>query len=184
MHPLNSTRVAWGVAAAALALWATSAQVTLGQAAAGQAHLFQTATDMTTTTTTTTTTIDTQADDGTTLEPAPAGSEQCVPVAAPAPALVAPTPSVDTSASVATFHICGPDSGIEHAIEQLIAGRGFNASLRAGGDGCADLTIRPSGSAVGSGSSSTNLSVSTGSGHTLTLTIESAQGATRAAIGG
>lgn len=180
MHPLNSNRVAWGVAAAALALWATSAQVTLGQAAAGPAHLFQTATDMNTNTT-----IDAQADDGTAIEPAPAsGSAQCVPLATPAPALVEPLPTVDTSTSGATFHICGPDSGVEHAIEQLIAGRGFNASLRAGGDGCADLTIRPSGSPVGSGSTSTNLSVSTGSGHTLTLRIESTQGATSASIGG
>jgi len=180
MHPLNSNRLAWAVAAAALGLWATSAQATLGQAAAGPAHLFQTATDMTTSTT-----IDTQADDGTALQPAPAaGSEQCAPVATPAPALVEPSPSVDPSTGAATFHICGADTGIEHAIEQLIAGRGFNASLRAGGDSCADLTIRPSGSPVGSGSTSTNLSVSTGSGHTLTLRIESAQGATRAAIGG
>src|SRR5262245_1838559 len=98
MHPLNSNRVAWSVAFAALALWATSAETTFGQAVAGATRFFdQTQSEVITTTTTT---IDAQVGD----EPAPL----CPPVAAePAPAIQAPVPTLapsalDTTASQAT----------------------------------------------------------------------------------
>jgi hypothetical protein len=179
MHPSKSNRVAWSVAVAALALWATSAQATFGQAMAGAARVF----DQTTTQTevTTTTTIDAAVGD----EPMP----PCPPVStSPAPVVVPPVPTLappatDATATQGTFHLCGPDPATEQAIAQLVAGRGFSASLVARGDGCADLTIRASGSQTG-GSSSSQLSVSLGGGQTLKIDIESAQGATHASIGG
>ena len=54
MSPLKSNRLAWSVAVASLALWASSAPVTWGQVATGATSLFaQTADDDSNTTTTT-----------------------------------------------------------------------------------------------------------------------------------
>lgn len=181
MHRMNSNRVAWSVALAALALWATSAQATFGQVMAGAARvLAQTQTEVTTTTT-----LDTTVDNSTT-DPLMVGTEPpCLPIPqAPAPSTMLNPPAPDSAGSAQTmFRICGPDAATERAIEALIAGRGFNATLSARGDGCAELTIRPSG-VQNSGSSSSRMSVSIGAGQTLTINIQSAQGATHATIGG
>jgi hypothetical protein len=178
MSPLKSNRLAWSVAVASLALWASSAPVTWGQVATGASNLFaQTADDSSTTT------VDIQSGDTPlattdgTVQSAPC------PTLPPAIAQLAPPTPVTPSASgqPGTFHICGSDPNIETAIEQLIGGRGFSASLASHGDGCADLTIRPT-SANTSGSASSNLSVSLGSGRNLSIQIVSEQGATRASI--
>ena len=167
---------------AALSLWATSAPITWGQVAAGADYLFaQTADDGASTNTTTVdfqvgdTTISTN-DGGVQTGPCPTQPPAIVPLTPPAPI----TPAVATG-QPGTFHICGADPNIETSIQQLIGGRGFSATLASHGDGCADLTIRPT-SEVASGSSSSNLSVSLGSGRNLTIQIVSAQGATRANI--
>jgi hypothetical protein len=186
MNPLKSNRLAWSVAAASLALWATTAPVSFGQVALGNARLFdqqQTQTTDDTTlaidTDTTITANDTAAENAPcpTVPPAVA---QLVPtvIAQLVPTPVTPTVGSDQSG---TFHICGPDPQTERAIEQLVAGRGFSSTLSARGDGCADLIVRPTGQ-VGSGSSSSNVSVSLGSGRTLSIRIVSDQGATHVSI--
>jgi hypothetical protein len=166
----NSTRLAWSVAIASLALWATSVPMTWGQVAAGASRLVDE---------TLTPTDDDQAatDDGAAATipclPAPATS---VPV--PAPALTSP----GAAGSAATFHVCGPDAQAEQAIAQLIGGRGFSASLSAHGDGCADLTISVAPQQVG-GSASSHLAVSLGTQRTLKLDITSQAGGTHVSIG-
>jgi hypothetical protein len=182
MGSLNSNRVAWSVAVASLALWASSAQVTWGQVAAGATSLFaQTADDSGSANTTT---VDIQVGDTTiTTNDSGVQSAAC-PTQVPAIAQLVPPAPVTPAAQTGqpgTFHICGSDPNIETAIQQLIGGRGFTAALSSHGDGCADLTIRPT-SEVASGSSSSNLSVSLGSGRNLSIQIVSAQGATHANI--
>jgi hypothetical protein len=187
MNPLKSNRLAWSVAVAALALWATSAPISWGQVAFGSAHLFDQ--DQTQTPEDTARAIDTDISntiaDDTAAQTAPCATlppaiAELVP---PAIAQLVPTPVIPpvTSGQARTFHLCGPDAQVERAIEQLVAGRGFNSTLSARGDGCADLTVSPSGQA-GSGSSTSNLSVSIGSGRTLSIKIVSEQGATHASI--
>jgi hypothetical protein len=186
MNPLKSNRLAWSVAVAALALWATSTPVSWGQVALGSARLF----DQQQTQTTDDTTLATDTDINTTANGTVAESAPC-PTVPPAvaqlvPTVIAqlvPTPVTPSAASdqPCTFHICGPDPQTERAIEQLVAGRGFSSTLSAGGDGCADLIIRPGGQ-IGSGSSSSNVSVSLGSGRTLSIRIVSDQGTTHASI--
>ncbi len=86
-----------------------------------------------------------------------------------------------------TFRLCGTaDPTTERAIEQLIAGRSYSASLVSRPDGCADLTITVSphaspGSA--GGRQSTSLTTSLGSGSQVTVQIVSEQGATQVRIG-
>jgi hypothetical protein len=172
------------VAIAAIALWFTGAPASFGQVASGTAHLFsQTQTDMTTTTAATSSEVSQDPAQVDTPAEAPVAEPTvCVPLpsAAPPPS-TAPPPSDQGSPAAATFQICGADTRTAQAIEQLIAGRGFNASLRSSANGCAELTIRPVGDAAG-GSASTRLSVSTGQ-RTLTIDIQSAQGVTHATIG-
>ena len=114
-----------------------------------------------------------QADDPTQTIP-------CLPVV---PTVVTPAPQVDTSSAASTgaFHLCGADPQAASAIEQLIGGHGFSASLSARGDGCADLTIQTNPQSVG-GSASSHLVVSLGSGHSLDLQITSQGGATHVSI--
>jgi hypothetical protein len=78
-----------------------------------------------------------------------------------------------------TFHLCGADAGIARSIEQLIAGRGFSAMLSARGDGCADLTIKPTSPAGTGGRASSNLKISLDSGRNLSIQIVSEAGTTR-----
>jgi hypothetical protein len=154
MLRLNSPRLAWSVAVAALALWVTSAPVSLGQAATSVQQIF---------------------DDGT--------QAPCLPVP-DALQTVTPLFSVtpDPSAPSGTFHLCGGDQqSTAHAIEQLIAGHGFSASLASRGDGCADLTIRVAPQ-LSSGSASSQLNVGLGSGANLSIAIVSESGATRVSI--
>ena len=182
MRTPNSSRVAWSVAVAALALWATSAPVTfgqVGQVAAGAARLFEQAQVETTTTVE----IDTQVNQDAMAMPADATVDPNAPCVPVPPAIPQPIPPVAApTQNEGTFHICNADAATEQAIAQLIAGRSFSATLRAVGDGCADLSIRAT-SAVPNGSSTTNLSVSLGSGRNLTIRIQSDQGTTHATIG-
>ena len=84
----------------------------------------------------------------------------------------------------ATFHLCGtPDPQTERAIEQLIAGRNFRATLVSRSDGCADLTIAVSPGAAGSGRQITNLTVSTGGGRTIAVQIVTENGVTNVTLG-
>jgi len=182
MNPLKSNRLAWSVAVVALALWASTAPVTWGQVVGDATNRFAQGADDGASSITTT--MDSQADETaitTTDDSVP--SAQC-PTTPPAIAEVTPPTPVPLAAAPGepgTFHICGTDQTAAAEIEQLIGGRGFSATLASHGDGCADLTIRPT-SLVGSGSSSSNLSVSLGSGRTLSIQIVSAQGVTHANI--
>jgi hypothetical protein len=184
MSPLKSNRLAWSVAVAALALWATSAPVTWGQVAAGATNLIAQTTDDGVNANTTT--VDVQAGDTTitTNDSGAPGAPCATPVLPPsiAPA-IPPTPvtSVAAGGQPGTFHVCGADPALETAIQQLIGGRGFSATLESHGEGCADLTIRPT-SDVASGTASSNLSVSLGSGRNLSIQIMSAQGVTHANV--
>jgi hypothetical protein len=166
----NSTRLAWSVAIASLALWATSVPMTWGQVAAGASRLMDE---------TLTPTTDDQAvteDGAPTQIPCPPVAP--TPVPAPAPALSNPSPADGSG----TFHLCGPDPQAEQAIAQLIGGHGFSASLSAHGDGCADLTIKVSPQ-QSNGTASSHLAVSLGAQRTLTLDITSQGGMTHVSIG-
>ncbi len=77
--------------------------------------------------------------------------------------------------------MCGPDASTAQALEQLIAGRGFSATLNSTADGCADLIVRAT-SPVGNGSATSRLSVSLGSGQNLQIQITSQNGATHVSI--
>ena len=179
MASLNNTRVAWSVAVASLALWATSVPTTWGQISAGATQLLNQA--------------DQQAgvSDSNPLQGVPCPPGLLLPQAvidafsATAPAQVTPevsVPPADANAQERTFHVCGPDATTEREMEQLIAGRGFSTSVTSTGDGCADVTIRAT-SPAGSGRASTNLNVSLGSGHNLSIQIVSESGATHVSIG-
>lgn len=117
-------------------------------------------------------------------EPSPTPSSAATPGSAENPAPAA-APSTNQSGLTATFRLCGSaDPQTQRAIEQLIAGRGYSATLVSRADGCADLTIAVAPGASGSGGSqSTNLSVSTSSGRTISVQIYSANGATQVTIG-
>jgi hypothetical protein len=178
------------VAVASLALWAFSAPASWGQAAAGAHRLFDdqssnAGTDSTSvisidqnTTVTSSSSGDTSAD-STACPQVPPAVAQVLPTITTAPA-----PAITTSGSDSgSFHICGPDPQTEQAISQLIAGRGFSATLSARNDGCADLTIKAASQGATSGSASTNLNVSLGSGRNLSINIVSQGGASHASIG-
>jgi hypothetical protein len=178
MRPLKSNRLAWSVAAAALALWATSVPTTWGNVASGAARLFDQGTEDTTTTTTTSINVT----DMTVVAPAnPDGqaTEQCLPIPPAVTEIVPSIPPATTmpSADEGSFRVCGADTNVARAIEQLIAGRGFSTSMVSRGDGCADLTIRVTSPST-SGSASSNLNVSIGSGRSLSMRIVSEGGAT------
>jgi hypothetical protein len=182
MHPLKSNRVAWSVAIASLALWVTSAPVSwgavslFGQSADNGANA--PGNDVLQLGDTTVVNIDGDAP-----------SAQCPTVPPAIATLIPPTATTGavTPAGSAgagqqgTFHVCGSDPQTAQAIEQLIAGNGFSATLSARGDGCADLGIRVN-PGIGNGSSSTNLSVSLGAGRNLVVQITSEQGATHVNI--
>jgi hypothetical protein len=89
------------------------------------------------------------------------------------------------SGGEAAFLICGPDTGTERAIENLIAGRtSFSSTLKGGADGCAQLTIRVDpNSQIGAGRQSSRQTVSVGAGRTVFVQIVSEGGLTRASIG-
>jgi len=91
-------------------------------------------------------------------------------------------PAASSNTSQGTFHLCGADTSAAQAIEQLIAGRSFSASLNTTADGCADLSIQAT-SPVGNGSATSQLSVSLGSGQNLQIQITSQNGATTVSIG-
>ncbi len=112
------------------------------------------------------------------------------PTPSPAPATnasgsIAPSPANPTALEQ-TFRLCGsaaPDT--QRAIEQLIAGRSFSATLVSRSDGCADLTVTVSpDSGLGSiGQQSTNLSVASGTRGTILVRIVSQNGVTHVTIG-
>jgi hypothetical protein len=168
----NSTRLAWSVAIASLALWATSVPMTWGQVAAGASRLVDE---------TLTPTNDDQpaVTDDSTSSAIACPTVVPTPPAAAAPAMTNPAAS---GAGSATFHLCGPDPQAEQAIAQLIGGRGFSTSLSAHGDGCADLTVNVSPQPA-SGTASSHLAVSLGAQKTLKLDISSQGGATHVSIG-
>ena len=155
MALLNNSRLAWGVAIASLALWATGAPQTFGSVLGFN---------------------DGQAATGDATQTIP-----CLPVA---PLVVTPAPQPDTSSATSNgaFHLCGPDPQAASAIEQLIGGRGFSASLSARGDGCADLTIQANPQSSVGGSVTSHLVVSLGSGQSLDLQITSQGGLTHVTI--
>jgi len=171
--------VAWSIAVAALALWATSVPVSWGQVGASAGRLFDDATP-----------TDQNVDTDVPCLPVPAAIQTAIPqvaipqVVIPPIAVSTPDPNAASSgAQSGTFRLCGGDEQTTaHAIEQLIAGHGFSASLSAKGDGCADLTIRVSPQAT-SGSASSQLNVSLGSGKNLSIQIVSQAGATSVSIG-
>jgi len=70
---------------------------------------------------------------------------------------------------------------VAQAIQDVIGGHGFSTTLRSTGDGCADLTVRPSAGSV-SGTASSKVSVGLGDGRTLLIDIVSEQGGTTASI--
>jgi hypothetical protein len=155
MSFLKSPRLAWSIAVAALALWAISAPVSWG------ARFF----------------------DDAPADPTVDGSAPCLPVPLPIQTMTPlfnPTP--DPAAPSGTFQLCGGDQqSTARAIEQLIAGHGFSASLSSQGSGCAALTIRVSPQAS-SGTASSQLNVGLGSGTNLSIQIVSERGATRVSI--
>jgi hypothetical protein len=180
MAPLKNTRLAWSVAFASLALWATSVPLTWGQIAADATRMLDV---------TPTTTIDDpqQTDDASTPCPPPPTAAAVPPVITsllPTPPPQAPVPPAASNGTPnqGSFHLCGPDASAAQAIEKLIAGRSFSASLNTTADGCADLTVRAT-SPVGSGSATSQLSVSLGSGQNLQIKITSQNGETHVSIG-
>ena len=185
MASLNNTRVAWSVAVASLALWATSVPTTWGQISAGATQLLNQSDQQP------------ASSDSSALQAVPCPPGLLLPQAVidafsastAATAPVSPelnpgfsVPPADPNTQERTFHVCGPNATTEREMEQLIAGRGFSASVTSTGDGCADVTIRAT-SAAGNGRASTNLNVSLGSGHNLSIQIVSEGGATHVSIG-
>jgi hypothetical protein len=183
MAPFNNPRIAWGVALAALALWATSVPLTWGQIGADASRML----DVTPTTAVTEAqqTDETTTDSsGTPCPPAPAPAAVAVPtlIASLLPTPIPASAASSGAASQGTFHLCGSDAKAAQDIEQLISGRSFSASLTSAADGCADLTVRAT-SPVGNGSASSKLSVSLGSGQSLQIQITSQSGSTHVSIG-
>jgi hypothetical protein len=182
MAPRTSNRVAWSIALASIALWATSTPLSWGQVAADAGRLFQESS-----TESTTTSGEAVADGAATVTGLNAGDQSppCLPLP---PAITQPAPTVMvtppiTAGQEGNFHVCGTNAQVAQAIEQLIAGRGFSARLTSRGDGCADLAITVMSPDTTSGRASSNLSVSLGSGRGLSIQIVSEDGATHASIG-
>jgi hypothetical protein len=163
MPRLNNPRIAWSVAIAALALWATSAPASWGQVATAAGRFF---------------------DDGPAEQTTLDLSAPCLPIPSAIQTmtpLFSPTP--EPGAQTGTFRLCGGDQqATARAIEQLIGGHGFSASLSSQGDGCAELNINVSSQPSG-GTSASKMNVSLGSGTTLSIEIVSERGGTRVSIG-
>jgi hypothetical protein len=185
MAPLNNPRLAWSVALASLALWATSVPLSWGQLSSDATRMLDVPV------TSTSIADDTQQPDdlGTPCPPPPAAAAVPALIATllptpppPPPAVQVPAASTGTGAgSQGSFHLCGTDASAAHAIEQLIAGRSFSASLNTTADGCADLIVRAT-APVGNGSATSRLSVSLGNGQNLQIQITSQSGATHVSI--
>src|SRR5579859_911892 len=172
MTPRRSAALAWSIAIASLLLWVSSATSVWGQAVPSPNDSTTSATDDSDGSTSTFTTTGDSA-------PCPAGPTAVTPstgAAAPGPDLSSGGPVQEGS-----FHLCGPNDQVARAVEQLIAGRGFSASVSTRGDVCADLTIKAT-SPVSSGRASSTLKVSLGSGQSLSIQIVSEDGATHASI--
>lgn len=186
MGLFKSTRLAWSIAIASLALWAASAPLSSGQAAPTASRiLLQTADESTSTSSTETlvsSTTLTSSDDSAQLQdpacPALPGAMN----EPPAPVPAAPAASA-AGATEGTFQLCGPDDKAARAIEQLIAGRSFSASLSTTGNGCASLTIKTTSAAANTGRAASTLNVSLGSGKRLSIQIASEAGVTNVSIG-
>ncbi|MGH2350904.1 MAG: hypothetical protein ACRDJN_04745 [Chloroflexota bacterium] len=203
----------WAVALASLTLWAATAgwrlRPTEGAALAGVSGQDVTAASVSAgtgsqTTAETTFHVEIGARTGVTASPEcePSNSsssaaledqgDQPAAPAAPASQGATPTaaPPADLEAAQATFRLCGvADEAAERAIEQLIAGHGFSATLASRPDGCADLTIdvapQPSGG-VSTGRQSTSLNVSAGPAEArrrIAIQIVSEDGVTQVSLG-
>lgn len=176
MTPGKSTGLAWSIAIASLLLWVSSATSVWGQAVPSPSDSITSTADDSDGSSNTTQAFTTTGDSA----PCPAGP------AAVSPSTAAAAPGPDLSSGGPTqqgsFHLCGPDAQVARAIEQLVAGRGFSASVSTRGDGCADLTIKTI-SPVSNGRASSTLKVSLGSGQSLSIQIVSEDGATHASIG-
>ena len=178
MTPGKSTGLAWSIAIASLLLWVSSATSVWGQAVPSQSDsITNTSTADDSDGSSNATQAFTTTDDS---APCPAGP------AAVTPSTSAPAPGPDLASGGPTqegsFHLCGPNDQVARAIEQLVAGRGFSASVSSRGDGCADLTIKTT-SPISSGRAASTLKVSLGSGQNLSIQIVSEDGATHASIG-
>jgi hypothetical protein len=183
MHHLRSTRLAWSIAFASLALSMWSAPLTWSATSMGTARLLAQTDDSSATSS-----LGTHIGDTPQSTDDPALNSVCPPIATAIarlnPPTITPVP-LGPAAAEGNFHICGGDPATERAVEQLVGGRGFSATLVAPGDGCADLMVRVNPDVPGGSSSSTiKLSVSLGSGRVLDVQIASQQGATHASIVG
>ena len=128
-----------------------------------------------------TTTVDQASADGDLTAAMPCGTPD------PSASSTGQTNPIVAQPGEASFRVCGgSDAPTARAIEQLIAGRTFSASLNSrSADNCADLTIHVSPQAAGGGSQTLNLSISSGSPtRAITVQITSDNGATHASIGG
>jgi len=114
------------------------------------------------------------------------GDNPCAPVVDdPAASAQGDSQPTGPSSNEATFRLCGtPDPETEQTIAQLIAGRSYGTTLRAGRDGCADLTITLAPGSVMPGRQTTNQTVSTGSGARISVQIASENGQTRVTLAG
>ncbi|GEM_PF-2979045 len=115
-----------------------------------------------------------------TLEPSPTAQAASASPTAGASGAQQPPTSVSANATPGgTFRICGTsDPQAEKAIEQLINGHNFSASMVSRSDGCADLTVKVSPGTTGNGSSTTNIAVGN-----IAIKIVSQNGVTTAHIG-
>ena len=172
MQPLNSSRLAWSVAFAALALWATGARASFGQD--HPLRLFSHSAIAS----------ETELHEDPAETPVAAEDEQvCLPVPGAEPTVTSQPVASASDGDSSTFRICDADPAVASAIEHLVAGRSFTARLVSRGDGCAELTVTPRGQ-ISTGSASSRLSVGLGGGRTITISIVSANGTTSASIGG
>jgi hypothetical protein len=184
MGLLKSTRLAWSIAIASLALWAASAPLGWSQVLPIAGGFLQQAPDPSNSTAS----IDNVVNDTTTTDSDTPGNVPAIPCPAmpdaktqpPAPA---PAAASASGATEGTYQLCGPDDQAARSIEQLIAGRSFSASLSTSGNGCASLTIKTTSAAPASGRASSTVKVSLGSGQPLSIQIVSEGGATHVTIG-
>jgi hypothetical protein len=163
----KSTRLAWSVAIASLGLWAASAPLSSGQTLPIATQIVQQTTG--------------QSDDAVVAQDTPCPPPAGAMTQSPEPEPAAPAASA-SGATEGTFQLCGPDEQAARAIEKLIAGRSFSASLTSTGSGCAALTIRTTSAAIASGRSSSTMNVSLGSGQRLSIQIVSESGLTHVSI--
>jgi hypothetical protein len=181
MGLLKSTKLAWSIAIASLALWATSASLSSGQVMPIANRPLQQTTDDSSSTSSIDSALNEtmSSDDTTSMNGMPCPTVPGAMTQPPLPVPAAPAPV----AQEGTFRLCGADGQAAVAIEKLIAGRSFNASLTAHGDGCAELTIKTTSAASTGGRASSTLNVSLGAGQQLSIQIVSEGGATHVKIG-